>query len=296
MLYGHGLLGSASELLGIGRVAAAVNIASCATDWIGMSSGDIGNVVTVLSDLSTFRTQADRLQQGHLNFLFLGRLMRHAAGLGSHPAFQKDGASVLDGREVFLLGASQGGILGGATSAVAQDWTRAVLAVGAANYSLLIPRSVDFDEFEPVLAESYPDALTRRLGFGLAQMLWDRGEANAYLQHLTRDPYPGTPVKDILHFMAFSDHQVANVATEVAARVSLRAGARCSPFGDQPCHRTRGPARPFGISGNLPPPIKPPRDGEGPHASLGRRRRAILVSSTGALVDVRNGAPRATVD
>src|SRR5262249_58518537 len=124
----------------------------------------------------------------HLNFLFRGRVMRHPAGLGSHPAFQHDGASVL-GSDLFFLGASQGGVLGGATTAVAQDWTRAVLAVGAANYSLLIPRSVDFDEFEPLLEQNYPDDLDRRIAFGLNPMLWDRRESNGYPQHITRDPY-----------------------------------------------------------------------------------------------------------
>jgi hypothetical protein len=316
MLYGHGLLGSAAELLGIGSVAAAVNIVSCATDWIGMSTGDIGNVVAILQDLSSFRSQADRLQQGHLHFLFLGRLMRHPAGLGSHPAFQKDGASVLDGGEVFLLGASQGGILGGATTAVAQDWTRAVMAVGAANYSLLIPRSVDFDEFEPVLAQSYPDALVRRLGFGLTQMLWDRGEANGYLQHLTRDPYPGTPVKDVLYFMAFSDHQVANLATEVAARTigarlrepALRAGRSTDVqpfFGIAPVPSYPWPGSGLVVwdFGNLPPPTEnvPPRDGEDPHGKAAEVVQVLILVSEylkpgGALVDVCDGAPCTTLE
>src|SRR5262249_60942636 len=46
----------------------------------------------------------------------------------------------------------------------------------------------------------------------------DRGEANGYAQHLTRDPYPNTPTHKVLIHEAFGDHQVANVATEVEAR------------------------------------------------------------------------------
>ncbi|MBM4268677.1 MAG: hypothetical protein FJ144_19040 [Deltaproteobacteria bacterium] len=316
MLYGHGLLGSAAEVLGVGQIAALVNVTSCATDWIGMSTGDIPNVLRILQDLSTFRSQADRLQQGHLNFLFLGRLMKHPEGLGSHPAFQKDGQSVLDGSDLFLLGASQGGILGGATSAVAQDWTRAVLAVGGANYSLLIPRSVDFDEFEPVLAQSYPDALVRRLGFGLTQMLWDRGEANAYLQHLTRDPYRETPVKDILYFMAFADHQVANVATEVAARTidarvrepALRPGrsSAVQPFYGMepvPSYPWPGSALVVWDFGTPPPPDEnvPPREGEDPHGKASEVPEVLVLVSEylrtgGALVDVCGGVPCTTLE
>jgi hypothetical protein len=53
----------------------------------------------------------------------------------------------------------------------------------------------------------------------MIQILWDRGEANGYAWHMTRDPYPETPRHTVLLHEAFGDHQVANVATEVEARV-----------------------------------------------------------------------------
>lgn len=49
-------------------------------------------------------------------------------------------------------------------------------------------------------------------------MVWDRGEPNGYAQHMTRDPLPNTPAHRVLIEMAFGDHQVANVTTEVMAR------------------------------------------------------------------------------
>jgi hypothetical protein len=313
-LYGHGLLGTAEQVIDIGLLAAVVNVSFCATDWIGMAAMDVPNVVRILQDLSNFRQQADRLQQGHLNFLFLGRLMRHGGGLGSHEAFQRDGRSVLDGRDLFFLGASQGGILGGTTTAVAQDWTRAVLAVGAANYSLLIPRSVDFDDFDPVIAQSYPSQLDRRLGFGLAQMLWDRGEPNGYLAHLTKDPYANTPLHEVLYLEAFGDHQVANVGTEVAARTigakvrqpALRPGrsSAVEPFyGIDPI-----PAYPFEGSALVvwdfdapaPPDTNlPPREGRDPHGAAGDEPKVLLMVSeflktNGVVVDPCDGAPCVT--
>lgn len=315
-LYGHGLLGSAGEVLGIGQLGAAIGLTSCASDWIGMSAADIPNAIDILSDLSTFRSFPDRLQQGHLNFLFLGRLLKHPDGFASHPAFQLEGASVLNPDELHFLGASQGGIVGGATTAVAQDFDRAVMAVGASNYSLLIPRSVDFDEFDPLFAESYPDPFDRRLGFGLAQMLWDRGEANGYLHHLTRDPYPNTPAKKILYFMAFGDHQVANVATEVAARTigasnrtpALRPGRSTSVepyFGLPPIE-----AYPFDGSGIVTwdfgtpaPPDEnlPPREGEDPHGKASEVVDVLILvtdflQNDGAVVDVCGGEPCTTLE
>ncbi len=77
-LYGHGPLGSATEVYGSGsRDASATNTTFCATWWVGMAQEDIGAVIGALSDMSAFRTIPDRLQQPMVNFLFLGRLLKH---------------------------------------------------------------------------------------------------------------------------------------------------------------------------------------------------------------------------
>ena len=57
----------------------------CATDWKGMATEDVPNVGTILNDLSRFPTLTDRLQQGILNFLYLGRLMIHPDGFSATP-------------------------------------------------------------------------------------------------------------------------------------------------------------------------------------------------------------------
>ena len=49
-------------------------------------------------------------------------------------------------------------------------------------------------------------------------MLWDRSDPNGYAHHMTTDPLPNTPPHKVLLHLAFGDHQVANVATEVEAR------------------------------------------------------------------------------
>src|SRR5690606_37261901 len=151
MIYGHGLLGTAREVFGASsRYAGATNVTTCATWWVGMSEEDIPAVLAALTDMSRFRTIPDRLQQSMLNTLFLGRLMKHPEGLSSHPAFQApDGTPLLDTRHLVFNGVSQGGILGGAVSAVAQDWHRAFLGVPAMNYSTLLDRSVHFAVLAP---------------------------------------------------------------------------------------------------------------------------------------------------
>src|SRR3712207_4062257 len=120
------------------------NFTFCAVDWAGMATTDIPNVATILFDLSKFPTLADRVQQGMLNFLFLGRLMIHPDGLTKDAAFQFGGKPALDIERLFYDGNSQGGITGGALAAVAPDHERAVLGVPGMNYSTLLTRSVDF--------------------------------------------------------------------------------------------------------------------------------------------------------
>jgi hypothetical protein len=219
-LYGHGLLGSGSSEVGasnVQKMAQENDFVFCATDWIGMATEDVPNVASILADMSNFPTLADRAQQGMLNFLFLARLMK--LGFAGDPAFAGPGGrSVLDTTDVYYDGNSQGGIMGGALMAVAQDITRGVLGVPAMNYSTLLDRSVDFSTYESVFNAAYPSELDREITFGLIQMLWDRAEADGYAHHMTTDPLPNTPAHTILMHAAFGDHQVANVAAEAEAR------------------------------------------------------------------------------
>jgi hypothetical protein len=219
-LYGHGLLGSADEVNGrkFGQLGDDHGFAFCATDWWGMSTTDLPNVATILTDLGRFPTLADRTQQGMLNFLLLGRALLHPDGLGSDPAFQVDGKPLLDTRELVYDGGSQGGIMGGSLTAVAPDFERAALGVPAMNYSTLLRRSIDFNEYAVVMYTSYPDELERPLLFSLIQLLWDRGESNGYAHHMTSDPYPNTPPHKVLMQVAYGDHQVTNWASAVMAR------------------------------------------------------------------------------
>jgi hypothetical protein len=219
-LYGHGLLGDASQVTGgaIKALANEHNILLCASDWIGMATEDIPNDVSILADVSHFPSLADRTQQGMLNFLYIGRAMIHSQGFITDPAFQLNGQPLIDTARLYYDGGSQGGIMGGSLTAVAPDFTHAALGVPGMNYSTLLERSVDFDTYAEILYPAYPNEIERPLIFSLIQMLWDRGEANGYAHHMTSDPYPNTPAHDVLLSMAYGDHQVTNWATAVEAR------------------------------------------------------------------------------
>ena len=219
--YGHGLLGSNTEV-NAGNVRAFANehnVVFCATKWAGMSEDDIGNAAATLAEFSNFSTMADRLQQGVLNQIFLGRLMIHADGLVSDPAFAfDDGSPLIDTAHLDYDGNSQGGIMGLMLTAVSPDIERSVLGVMGMNYSVLLERSVDFEKYEAIMEPAYPNDLDRVLVISLAQMLWDRGEGAGYVQHVTDDPYPGTEAKDVLLHVAFGDWQVSELTAMIAAR------------------------------------------------------------------------------
>ena len=312
-LYGHGLLGSAGEVTGdnVRAMANEHGFVFCATDWAGMSTLDVPNVLTLLQDLSRFPTLADRAQQGFVNFMYVGRWM-----------LKRDwGAAPVDRSRLFYDGNSQGGIMGGALTALAPDFERGVLGVPGMNYSTLLRRSVDFDmyakgEIEGVdtpvgLYDNYPNELERPLLLSLIQLLWDRGEANGYAHHMTDDPLPGTPTHDVLLHVAFGDHQVANVSAEVEARTigasvvwpALAPGRHTDvdPYFGIP----RIESYPFGGSalvvwddGTPAPPITntPPREGQDPHSAprnspAARLQKSEFLRVGGTVVDVCDGAP-----
>jgi len=311
-LYGHGLLGSRNEVVGIGGVTASAGIGSCAVDEIGMSSEDIPTVLDELADLSKFRTQADRLQQGALGFLELGRLLASAQGFATNRAFQDaSGASIIDTNKLALLGSSQGGILGGVASSITKDWNRVILAVGGMGYNLLLRRSVDFDRFAGPFAANYPSRVDQAIALELMEQLWDRGENTGYAEHLTGSSYQGTNgAKTVLMLEAFGDHQVPNVATEKLARTlgierrtpTLAAGrsADAMPFSGidpLPSLPHRGSGLVVWDFGTPTPPASetPNRAGDDPHGKLAGVPQALALVAgfinDGTVIDICNSQP-----
>jgi hypothetical protein len=310
-LYGHGLLGSRSEV-DAGNVlqfANEHNIVFCATDWLGMSSGDVTTVGGILQNMSLFPRLADRAQQGILDFLFLGRAMKHPNGFAAAAAFQ-DGGVPLITSELFYDGNSQGGIMGGAATAVAQDWTRAALGVTGMNYSLLLRRSSDWSTYAAIFEPSYSNRLDQSLILTMIQMQWDRAETNGYAQHLTDDPYPNTPEHQVLMHVAFGDFQVSMWSAEVKARTigarlrqpALAAGRHpaINPFYGIPAvpedEPFTGSVMVYWDSGTPPPPTidRAPTAGSDPHSKPRSQASARLQKSeffNGVFVDVCGEAP-----
>jgi hypothetical protein len=351
-IYGHGLLGSRNEVgqAQLKTLSDTEGFTFCATDWVGMACADlpgippsaddittllqdvaagrqlklpncdVPTVATILLDVSNFPALGDRVQQGMLNFLYLGRAMVHPDGLTRDPAFQLAGKPVLDTSRLYYDGNSQGGIIGGALVAVAPDFDRAVLGVPGMNYSTLLRRSVDFDTYAQILYNAYPSERERPLLLSLMQMLWDRAEANGYAQHMTRDPLPDTPPHEVLLHPGLGDHQVTNYAAKVEARtigayahVPWAAPGRDTdvdpifgipaitryPFaGSAIIGWDIGPLRMESTGGVGTPPAPktetPPRSGQDPHefprrSTAGMRQKSAFLRPGGVVTDVCGG-------
>ena len=219
-LYGHGLLGSSGEVTGGSfQKGVDLNMMGCATDWDGMSSKDVLLVAAALADMSSFHRLSDHMLQGFVNFQFLARLINSPQGFATSADFKSGTTVRFQVGKCQYMGYSQGGIMGGALSSISKEWTRAVLGVPGQNYGgLLLNRSVDWDSYKSVYNPNYPNNTDQIMGLQLAQILWDRGENNGYSEHITKNPYGGTKVKQVFIIENYGDHQVANVSTESLAR------------------------------------------------------------------------------
>jgi len=219
-LWGHGLLGSRTQVTSLSLLANTYNFVIGGVDMQGMSSLDVPTVFSLVQDLSQFHFIPERLHQGFLNHLLLGRLLGDPVnGFNSDPGFQYGGVPLIDTTEVYYSGGSQGGIFGVAIMSIAEDFKRGFVAVPGANYSTLLHRSIDFNPYLAAQRTAYPDRLDEELLLALIQQLWDRAEPQGYMNHLAAGDLsvPPVPHKILIH-MATYDSEVSNLATEIMVR------------------------------------------------------------------------------
>src|SRR5262249_12568366 len=142
----------------------------------------------------------------------------------------------------------------------------AALGVGAANYSTLLDRSLDWPLYRGILAAAYPDPLDITLAVSLFQMRWDKvegsGVANSVLQGAT-----GVPPKQILMQNALGDQEVPNIGSYWLARtmgIPVLGPTPTTPWGlsSQPGPLAGGSAMVIMDGGAPPPPATnlPPAD------------------------------------
>ncbi len=219
MAVGHGLFGNRFYAEGFESFANEHNYLLFATDWIGMSDQDVGTVARVLSTghVDEFAVVPDRVSQGMLNALLAMRLMM--GRFVNEPLVNETGGSLVDTSERYYFGGSQGGIYGGTYMALTTDVTRGILAVPGQPYDLLLPRSVDFSDYQGILSSPYPDGTDIMMVLGYVQQLWDRIDPGSYTRHIRSDLLPGnTDPHEVMMALAIGDHQVSTIGGHVMVR------------------------------------------------------------------------------
>lgn len=214
--YGHGLFGGYEQIESshFRRFLNEYNYVMFGVDLQGMESIDanaVGLQLTV-GNYAGLQVMWDRLHQGFVNSLVAMRMMKTTF------AADKTYGSYVDPSEAYYYGISQGGIMGTVYLALSQDVERGALGVMGQPYSLLLPRSVDFTPFLDIIDRTWSDARQQQLLIAVAQMPWDRVEPTGYSHHITANPLPNTPPKEVLMRAALGDHQVTTLGAHIMAR------------------------------------------------------------------------------
>lgn len=223
IMYGHGLLGSGTQVRGSfnSKIASDHGLIFYAADLIGMSEdeGDEG-ALEIVQDFNKFPLLGDRLHQGMLEWVLLARAMRER-----FPQLMEVTSRniTVNTDEMFYSGISQGGIMGATFTAVSPDVDRGHLGVPGHTYSLLLHRSVDFSPFFTAMRGAYPDTREQMILLQTAQLLWDGTDPISYYRRLS-EPLPGRNAKDVLLVPAKGDYQVAVIANEIVARSDIGVG------------------------------------------------------------------------
>jgi hypothetical protein len=224
--YGHGLLGSQSEVNAgyLGEFANTYGYIVFAVDWTGMKEEDVAPITLMLvTSIEQFSIIPERSHQGFVEFFCAMRMMMGAMAedplfLATDPEDDEATIPLIDTSRRYYYGNSQGAILGGAYAALSPDIERAVLGVGGMPYHLLLNRSADFSPFFVIFKTMFPDPAHVQLILALNQTLWDSGEGSGYSWAMNHTPLPDTPAKSVLLQVAIGDAQVTTLGAHVMAR------------------------------------------------------------------------------
>jgi hypothetical protein len=204
--------------------------------------------------------------QGVVNQVSLVQMVRRV--LASELFGDGDGGSLIDPDRIVFYGISQGGIFGTTIAAYDPVIERAVLQVGAINYSMLLERSHDWPTYRTVLWGSYQNDLDVSILLHLLQIQWDITDPASVADGMLTGEIPGVPDKQVLLQMAVADAEVPNVGTEYQVRSMGLPVLTPSVYRPWGVEETAGPAPSalviydFGLADTIPLENQPPPEND----------------------------------
>jgi len=233
VLFGHGFFGGAGEMESEAsrRLLHETSAVGFATDWAGMSSADVGDVVRGVGEIVSESLRfGERVPQGMVNWLSLTSAITSGAMLDA-----RDGAGVAsfrldDGRPAWsddtldFIGISQGHILGTAMTALNPDVRHVVLQVGGAAFSHMMSRASPFRTYLALLDLSMDDSFEQQKLIATYQRGFDRFDPAQYGAFILEEDLPSGPPsrrqdKRVLMQIGIGDDQVPNFASFTHARI-----------------------------------------------------------------------------
>ena len=262
LVFGHGLMSAPTNELNSKvhkSLAQRLCMVEVGTYWLGLSEDDEVMVGTQIpTDWSKMPLITDRLHQGHLNTHALVKLMK--GNFLADSSMKVNGKAVSDGKEIYYLGISLGGIQGVAFAALNKDIERYVFNVGAGWWSMMMERSSNFDKYAGFMRMYYKSALDRMILIALSQSLWDGTDPITYSSFVRTSPLPGQKKKYIISQESRHDDQVPNIATRAVVRGM---GLPLLTPRVEKVHglvEKAGPLESAYVQWDTQPPIKPPKE------------------------------------
>ena len=262
LVFGHGLMGDPASYLKSDmhkNLAQRLCMVEVATYWLGLSKDDEVMVGTQIpTDWSNMPLITDRLHQGHLNTHALVKLLK--GKFLSDTSMSVNSKAVTDGKEIYYLGISLGGIQGVAFAALNKDIERYVFNVGAGWWSMMMERSSNFDKYSGFMRIFYKAPLDRLILLALSQSLWDGTDPITYSSFVRTSPLPGQKKKYIISQESRHDDQVPNIATRAVVRGM---GLPLLTPSVEKVHglvEKAGPLESAYVQWDTKPPIKPPKE------------------------------------
>lgn len=302
VMYGHGLLGEGTQVRGSfnSKIASEHQLIFFGADLTGMTEEDAIPLLSILSELSRFRSLSDRLHQGLTEWVLLSRAMRER--LADLPIAVSKKIQV-NKSELFYSGISQGGIFGASFVALSPDVTYGHLGVPGNNYNTLLQRSKDYEQFVPVIGSAYRDPVQENIALSVIQLLWDSTDPVSHLRHVTAEPFPGNKPHYVLLAPARGDYQVAVLTDEIAARSNIGIGLlqnydkeRKVALVTEQKYPYRGSGvvlynfgNPWPAPGNLPPDDMVGDPHEKPRRLDAHNQQMVTFFRTGQIIDVCGG-------
>jgi len=221
--YGHGFFGEREELYAgwsaVPGIAEKSRMIGAAVDWVGMAAADQDPVADLIvqNKMSQVFVFTDRVHQAMANQIALAWALK--GPLTKEPSLSVDGRLLYDPSTVYWFGISQGHILGSTYVSLSPVVDRAVLNVGGAGFSLMMPRSESFTPFIAFIQILIPDPLDLQKFIAMSQLPMDRIDPITYAPHLINDGFEGGPkTRKVLMQMGMYDSLVPNLSSDVHAR------------------------------------------------------------------------------